>query len=902
MNRDEMEPDVGRGADAEERGPEESEIRAELEDHIERRTRALEKRGLSRKQARAEALRRFGDAHQIEEELVTMAAKRQRRAVVRGGLEDLRGDVVHARRAIVRQPMYALIVIATLALGTGAAMSIFGLVNAVLIRPLPYADPERVVRIYNEWEGSPDAALSPAEYFDYLEASEGTFSAFGIWSTAAVNVTERGEPERVQAAFVTPALLAATGVEPALGRLFADADDVPGSAVALLSHGFWQRRFAGDRAVLGSDVSINGVAHAIIGVLPSGFALPDGFVPGAGADIYLTLGLTRADVIARGSHYLNGLGRLATGVTREQASSAMSGVAARFVAAYPDDYPRDMRFGVKLVDVRTDVVGDVRGILLVLLGAVGFVMLIAAANVSGLLLTRAETRRRELAVRAALGAGKSRLVRMQLTESVMLALLGGAAGVLVAAAWMRVLVMVQPPGIPRLDDVPLDGAVLLFGLLVSVGAGILFGLAPAATLRNSFTALRESGRGGAGSRRSHRFRRVLIAGELALALILLMGAGLLMRTMMSLLHVDPGFETAGVLTTRLSPPASDYPGDVEKREFWDALVMRVANLPGVAAAGAVTNLPLATSLGDINFRVDGWEIREGEVSPRLDWQVITPGYFEAVGMRVLRGRGIEARDDERAPGAVVINEAAERQYFPNGDAIGTRFTLGGGAGPGEVTIVGIVNDVRHAALGEQPRGEMYLAHRQFRFWNGGSSARALTLVAKVERGEAESLVPGVRAAVAAIDPALPLESFETLESVASDSVSRPRFALVLLGAFAILALILAGVGTYGVVAYATSQRMKEMSIRMALGARRGQVLGLVVGQGVVMAAAGIAFGCLGALALTRGLAGLLYDVTPGDPVTLVAVSVLLFVVTLAACAVPARQATRVDPGNALRAD
>ena len=880
----------------------EREIHAELEDHIERRTRALEEHGMSRREAHAEALRRFGDAQRIEEELMAMATRRSRRSAVRESVAGLGRDIVHAIRSLVRQPLYALVVIMTMALGAGAAMSVFGLVNAVLIRPLPYADPDRVVRIYNEWEGTPDGALSPAEYFDYMDGSAAVFQAFGAWVPGTVNVTERGDPERVVVSFVSPGALDATGVDPLFGRTFVASDDVAGSAVALVSYGFWQRRFAGSREVVGSTIAINGVTYTILGVMPAGFDMPDGFVPGATSEMYLPLGLTRTDVVARGSHYLNGLAHLGEGVTQEQAVSALRGIASRFVASYPDDYPRDMRFTVNLVDVTTDIVGDVQGVLLVLLGAVGFVMLIAAANVSGLLLTRAETRRRELAVRAALGAGRGRLLRMQVVESVLLALAGGCVGVIIAIAWTRVLVAVQPPGIPRLDSVPIDVVVLAFGLAISIAAGLLFGLAPALAARGTFLALRESGRGGAGSRRSHRFRHSLIVAELALAMVLLMGAGLLARTMASLLSVNPGFDTAGVLTTRLSPPAAEYPGDVEKREFWDNVVDRVAAIPGVAAAGAVTNLPLASSLGDINFRVDGQEVREGEVSPRLDWQAITPSYFDAVGMRIVRGRGIEDRDDEQGHGVVVINQAAERQYFPNGTAIGTRFLLGGGAGPGWVTIVGIVNDIRHAALGESPRGEMYLAHRQFRFWNGGGSARTLTLVVKTERGEPEIMAGGVRAAVADVDPTLPLGAFETLEDVAADSVSRPRFALMLLGAFALLALVLAAVGTYGVIAYATSQRAREMSIRMALGARRAQVLRLVVGQGVGLAAIGIAVGSAGALALTRGLSNLLYEVSPGDPITLGAVSVLLFAVTMAACALPARQATRVDPGNALRGD
>jgi putative ABC transport system permease protein len=530
------------------------------------------------------------------------------------------------------------------------------------------------------------------------------------------------------------------------------------------------------------------------------------------------------------------------------------------------------------------------------------VVLIACANVAGLVLVRSVSRRHEFALRSALGAGRGTLGRQVLAESAVLALAGGLLGVGLAVAALRGFVALDPPGLPRVDALRVDGTVLGFALGLTAVAAVLFSLAPLAVRRAAAAAaLRESGRAVVGGS-ADRVRRLLVGGQLALALVLLAGAGLLGRSFGALLSVDPGYGTANLMTTRIGLPLAGYESDERARDFFALLADRVRARPGVLYAGAVTNLPLDATLGDINIRIEGRpEIPEGEVSPRLDWQAVTPGWFDAMGMRILRGRGIEETDDERAPGAVVLNESAVRLHFPDEEPLGQRFVLGGQAGPGMVTVVGVVNDVRQSALGEPPTPSMYLAHRQFTFWNNGRAARTLTLVARVS-GDPLALVPIIRREIAAIDPAVPPGPFRTMDQIVSGSLTTPRFALALVGAFALLSLVLATVGIWGVVSYAAEQRTREVGIRMALGAQRTGVLGLLLRQAAWPVAGGLAAGLLGALVLPRALAPLLFGVEPTDPVTLVAVCLAMGTVALLATLLPARRATRVDPGSVLRSE
>jgi putative ABC transport system permease protein len=810
-------------------------------------------------------------------------------------------DVRYALRTLVRAPGFAILAVLTLALGVGANAAIFAVVDHVLLRALPYDDPETLVRIVNRWDGSPEADLSPAEYFDYEEQTRG-MSAIGALSTGSVVITGGDAPERVSATFATASLLEVLGTPPAIGRHFTAQEDTPEApGVALLMDGFWRRRFAADRGVVGSTIVVNGNVVTVVGVMPPDFRTPLDHAADQPAELILPMGIDRATVPNRGSHFLHGYARLAPGTSLEAADGAIGGVAARFVRTFPDDYPAAMRFGVSLVPLHEDVVGPVRTPLLVMLGAVGFVLLIACANVASLVLSRADARRRELAVRAALGAGRRRLVRQLTVESAVLAALGGIAGVLLAVWGVTALVALRPPGIPRLDAVTVDARLLGFALLTTVLTALLFGLAPAlqAARPDLYAALREGGRGGTGSRGGSRLRRGLVVGELALALMLLAGAGLLGRSFLALREVDTGYATEGVLTFRLSLPSASYAEEAQVIGFFDRLTTELAALPGVTAAGAVSNLPLASSLGDINMQIEGRPTSSGDVSPRGDWQVVTPAYFDAIGMRIVRGRGIEPTDDADAPGVVVINEALADAYWPGEDPVGRRFTLGGGAGPGTVTIVGIIADVRHERLADTPGPEMYLAHAQFRFWNGGSVVRALT-VAISTPGDIAALAPGVREVVRRIDPNLPMSALRTMEEVRGASIAWPRFLTTLLALFAGVALALAAVGVYGVMSYAVAQRTQEMGIRIALGARPFDVLRMVVAQGMTLALGGIALGVAAALVLSRTLRALLYDVAPRDPVTLTAVAAVLALVALIACWIPARRATGTDPLRALR--
>jgi putative ABC transport system permease protein len=485
-----------------------------------------------------------------------------------------------------------------------------------------------------------------------------------------------------------------------------------------------------------------------------------------------------------------------------------------------------------------------------------------------------------------------------------LAAAGGAIGVLLASWGAEGLIALRPRGIPRFDGVGVDLSVLGFAAAITLLTGVGFGLAPVlAWHHDSYSSLRETGRGMTAGIGRQRFRRGLIVSELALALVLLAGAGLLLRSFVGLLRVDPGFDTENILTVRLTLLGPEYSEDAQRRAFYASLVERISAAPGVTGAGAVTNLPLTGSLGDLNFHIEGRPEREGDVSPRLDWQAITPGYFEAIGMRMVRGRGITLQDDARAPGAVVINETGARTIFPGEDALGKRFRLGGDepAGPGTVTVVGIVRDIRHSALGEPPRGEMYIPHAQFTFWNGGPAAATMTLAVRAS-GDAARLAPMIRREIAALDSDLPPGAFRTMSEVAGDSISRQRFVMLLLGIFSAIALLLATIGIYGVIAYSVSQRTHELGIRMALGARRVQVLGLVLRQGLTMIGAGLAIGLVAALTLTRRLADFLYDVRPHDPLTLVGVAAALGAAALLACLGPARRATRVDPMVSLRSE
>jgi putative ABC transport system permease protein len=877
-------------------GRAEAEVREEIQLHIDLEAAELERRGMTREQARREALRRFGGVDRHRE------AVRHARGV--GAAQDLLQDVRYAFRGLARSPGFAAVALLTLALGIGASTAIFTVVDAVLLRPLPYPDPDELVRVRPSWEGTPVARLSPAEYLDLRELE--VFAGVGVYAFGTANLTGEGEPERLQAAFASWGVLPALGLSPARGRAFGPEEDETGARVALLSHGLWTRRFAADPDVVGDRILLNGNAWEVVGILPEAFLLPEDLASSGPAEILLPLGIDPAATSARGSHYLFGVARLAPGVSREAALGAVAAAGEAMVAAWPDDYPRDMGFRLEAPSLADEVLGGARPALRVLVGAVAFLLLIACANVANLLLARAEARERELTLRRALGAGRRRIFRQLMVESVVLALLGSVLGAGVAWLASAGLLALQPPDLPRIRDVGVNGSALVFGTLLASLTGVLFGLFPALRVSREDPARSlAGGRGGAGRRRGGRLRQALVAAQVSAALVLLTGAGLFVRTLVGLLSTDPGYRTEGVLTAEVALPSARYAEQVEVSLFFDRLLARLGSTPGVTGVGAVSNLPLAAPLGDLNFRIEGRPVAEGDVSPRADWQVVTPGYLEAMGVPLLQGRLITAADHGDAPGVVVLGRTAAARYWPEGGALGARFVLGGGAAPGEVTVVGIVEDVAHAELGAGPTAQMYLPHAQFRFWNGGGPVRSLDLVL-VSAGDPGQAAATLRDAVRALDPELPVASVRTMEEVVAVSLARSRLLAWLVGAFAALALALASVGIYGVTAYAVGRRTRELGIRMALGAGAPRVLAMVMGEGVRTLLAGLLVGALGALlltrALTRGLGELLYGVVPWDPVTLAGAAALLAAVGGAAFLFPAWRATRVDPATPLRAD
>jgi putative ABC transport system permease protein len=808
-------------------------------------------------------------------------------------------DLRFAVRQIWRRPAFAVMATLTLALGIGASTAIFSVVDATLLRPLPYEEQGRILDVFSVWSGTPKAQISPAEYFDYRESVGPIFSSLGVYAMGSANLTGVGEPVRLRAGYASAELLTALGVSPEVGRTFSAEEEAAHRDLALISHALWVRQFGKDRGVVGRDVVLDGAKTRIIGILPSGFRLPADFSAGRQTDVLMPLGLDAADVVARGSHFLLAAARLSPGVTHRQAQAALSAIASRFVARFPDDYPSEMRFGVHTTPIVEAVIGDVRLPLYLLLGGAGLVLLIACANVASLMLVRVDSRREELAIRAAIGARRRRIVRQLLVEGVAVGGLGGLLGVGLAAGGIRFLLTLSPPGLPRFAEISIDLTVLAFAAGVTLGTTLLFGLVPA--LRGSrvglATVLRREGRAATGGHQ--RVRRALVGGQIAVALALLVGAGLLARSLVALTSVDPGFRRDHLLTARVSLPAADYPTEAKVVDTFDTIRQRISAQPGVLAVGGVSNLPLASTLGDLNVHIEGREVPAGAVSPRADWQVVTPGYFKAMGLTLRRGRMLDERDRDGAPGAVVINETMARRYWPGDDPLGARFVLGGGAGPGEVTVVGIVGDVRHSSLSATRTSQMYLAHAQFRYWNGGSVVRQLSYVVH-SAGNPAALVEGLRRAVHGVDPRLPLADVRTMEHVVSSSLSRQRFLCALAIVFTAVAVALGAFGIFGVIAYSVSRRTRELGLRVALGAQRRQLLASVLLEGSRLVVAGVAVGLAGGIGVAQLLRGQLFGVVPLDPLTLVAAPAALSIVALLAMWIPARRAARIDPMEALR--
>jgi putative ABC transport system permease protein len=793
-------------------------------------------------------------------------------------------DIRYGVRGLWKSPGFAAAAVLVLALGIGANSAIFSVVNAVLLRSLPYANAERLVWVGGKVGSNPRASVSPADFVDY-RAQSNSFEEFAASTSVAVplNLTGAGEPERLIGSAVTTNYFRAFGVKPLLGRTFNPEEEktAGGPPVVVLSHGLWQRRFGADPNVIGKTVTIDGKTATIVGVAPQSFQYP------AGTEVWAPLTFDSPEMKVRRAHFLRPIGLLKPNVSLAQAQAETDVIARRLEQQYPES---NTKWSLNLVPLQEQVVGSVRTSLWVLLGAVGFVLLIACANVANLMLARATARHKEIAIRTALGASRARVVRQLLTESLLLSLLGGAVGVLLAMWSVDVLVSLAQGNVPRAAEIGIDARVLGFTLAVSVLTGAVFGLFPAlrASKPDLNEVLKEGGRSSVGVRHN-RVRSSLVVAEVALALMLLVGAGLLIRSFVGLQRVNPGFDPRGVLTMRVSLSRSKYAKPEQGAQFFDQLQQRVAALPGVEAVGTISELPLSGQPNDTYFTVAEHPPQDSTQQVTADFRRINHDYFHAMSIPLLRGRPFteqEARGDAKV---VVINETLARSFFPDEDPLGKHLVIElDGKAPYE--IVGVVADVRHRSLETGVYQMMYVP--TLKVSNNNLVLRTAS--------DPAAMASAVRQQVAAIDKDQPVSAIRTMTDVLSESVAQQRFRTMLLAAFAAVALLLAAVGIYGVISYSVTQRTHEIGVRMALGAQRRDVVRLVVRGGLALTLLGVCLGLAGSFALTRVMSGLLFGVSATDPVTFAAITALLTAVALLACYLPARRATRVDPMVALR--
>lgn len=798
-------------------------------------------------------------------------------------MDTLRKDIRYALRSLGRNPGFAVVAVLTLALGIGASVAMFTVVNSVLLQPLGFHDPGRLVMVWERPPSEPDFDnyTSPANFADWREQAT-RFEALAAMTDRPVNLTGAGAPEEVLARLTTPNYLGLLGVSARHGRTFVPGDET--ESVVVLSHGLWQRRYGGDPSIVGETITINGSPSTVLGVMPADFRPVGTAVPQAWIPIELS-----PDWRGR---FLSVVGRLAPGTSVEEARTEMRGIADRLAVEFPR---YNAEWSADVVPLHEQEVGDVRPALLVLLGAVGLLLLIACANLANLLLGRTAQRRKEMAVRLSLGATRGRLVRQTMTEALVLAGVAGLVGLLFAAWGVDLLVGLAPSelALPRLGEVGLDARVVLFAMAVSLVTGAVFGIAPA--LANSGVelgaALRDAMRGSTGGH--NRLRRGLVVAEVALAVVLLVGAGLLGRSLHNLLRTDTGMRTEQVLTMRLSLSGGSYQDEDALRGFVSRLLPRLDALPRAGAVGSITWLPLAGSKSATAYTVVGRPDPAPGQEPGADIRIIGGEYHRAMGIPVLRGRTFDARDHETAPRTYVINQALVEEQFPGENPIGRRLSIPWGE-PLEGEIIGVVGNVRESGIDQEPAPAIYWSYPQM------PSSRVNVVVRTA--GEPAALATAAAGVVRDLDPDLPVAEIRTLEQVVGTAVSRPRFILTLLGGFAVASLLLAGLGLFGVVSYSVAQRRNEIGVRVALGARSRDVLRLVVGEGMGLTAVGLVVGIIAALALTRVMASLLYNVQPTDPLTLLGSSLFLGGVALAATYLPARRATRVDPMIALRRD
>ena len=864
----------------------ESEMDEELRGHIESRAADLERAGLARAEAQRRARLEFGGYEKFKEE--------SREAARTDFVETIRQDLHFGIRMLRKSAGFAALAILTLALGIGANTAIFSMVNSALLRPLPYKNPSRLAWVDVFLPRFNDTAVSDSEYTAWSNDSR-TFQAIAAYDGGGqANLTGTGEPERIETVSVSASFFQVLAIHPAQGRSFLPTEDAPNGPLAvILTHRLWQRKFNSDPAIAGKAIALDGRSYNVIGVMSADFRFPD---KTADPECLLAIQLPPKPDWS-GTHPMlitRVIGRLADGVSFEQARADLTTISARSTAALPADFaPMRADLQVHVVPLHDKFVGDVRPALLILFASVGFVLLIACANIANLQLVRASARRRELAVRAAIGAGRLRLVQQLLTESALLACFGGIAGFAIGAAGAQLLRNSAPAALRQIGLIAIDYRVFAFALVITAVTTALFAVVPAfsASKPDVNSSLKDAASQSTGTAGHRRLRNALVIVELTLAFVLLIGSGLLIRSFYSLSHIPPGFNPTGVLTASTALPETSYATPQQRTAFYSQAIGRIAALPGVRDAAVVTSVPLTSYSSFGIFPIEGQPGPRPGMGPITAMDQVSAGYFRVMQIPLRAGRLFQPEDFTANPSVAIVTDAFAKQFFPNGSPLGKRVRFGRFQETW-ITIVGVVGDVRNAGLTHPIDPHIYFPY-------DGTQPFGIFLVLRAD-SDPRSLIPAVREQVRAIDPAQPIFNAETMDQRLADSLDSPRFNTALLSIFAALALLLAAIGIYGVISYFVSQRTHEIGVRVALGASRGDVLRLVVGHGIALIAAGVILGVAGSLALSRYLASSLYGVHPRDPATMASVAVLLLFVALAACYVPARRAMRVDPMVALR--